>query len=194
MARTYFIIDNKGTEKGPLELNLIKKNGINRETMAWFYGLPFWVKAETIPEFTKYLKNSGIESREDLPELNLTNDSHKKIILKNIYASDLDKQKIAQNSQPKSWLLASILTTIFCFLPFGIMGIINAARVKALWKAGHYAESINTAIIAKWWVKWGVIIAVIFWATCGIYMVLFPSVLSTARYLLDNLSNSLYTN
>jgi len=32
---------------------------------------------------------------------------------------------------PKSWLVESILVTLFCCLPFGIAGIVNASRVES---------------------------------------------------------------
>ena len=32
-----------------------------------------------------------------------------------------------ENVQPKTWLVESILVTLFCCLPFGIVGIVNAA-------------------------------------------------------------------
>ena len=30
---------------------------------------------------------------------------------------------------PKTWMVESVLATIFCCLPFGIVGIINASKV-----------------------------------------------------------------
>ncbi|MFI3268016.1 MAG: CD225/dispanin family protein [Rikenellaceae bacterium] len=194
MAKTYFIIDAHGVEKGPVALNLIKKNGINHDTMVWFYGLPFWVKAKTIPEFVKHLREIGIESKEDLPALNKTNDRHKESILKNIYANDSEKEQIAAATQPKSWMLRSILVTIFCFFPFGIMGIINSARISTLWQSERYAESLEASEQAKWWTKWGFLIALLFWASWGLYLILFPSASKTIGYIIENLSNSLYTD
>ncbi|MES2882212.1 MAG: CD225/dispanin family protein, partial [Bacteroidota bacterium] len=38
--------------------------------------------------------------------------------------------------QPKNWLVESILVTIFCCLPFGIVGIVNAAQVNSKFAAG----------------------------------------------------------
>lgn len=194
MAKSYFIIDAKGVEKGPIPLKLIKRNGINHETMVWFYGLPFWVKAHSIPEFIKHLKDEGIEKRDDLPELNLTNNRQKESILKNVYASESEKQQIVAAIHPKTWLFKAILVTVFCFFPFGLMGVIYSARVSSLWESGRYAESLESAEMAKWWVKWGFLIALMFWAACGLYLILFPSAYKTINYLIENLSNSLYTD
>ena len=36
------------------------------------------------------------------------------------------------NTPPKNWLVESILVTLFCCLPLGIAGIINASKVEGL--------------------------------------------------------------
>src|SRR4029079_6010877 len=40
-------------------------------------------------------------------------------------------QEVFQNRPPKSWLAESILVTLFCCMPFGIAGIVNASRVES---------------------------------------------------------------
>ena len=40
--------------------------------------------------------------------------------------------------RPKNWLVESILVTIFCCLPFGIAGIVNAANVNTRYDAGDF--------------------------------------------------------
>jgi hypothetical protein len=49
--------------------------------------------------------------------------------------------------QPKNWLVESILVTLFCCLPFGIAGIVNAANVNSKYAAGDYigAEAASKA-------------------------------------------------
>ncbi|MBK7946288.1 MAG: CD225/dispanin family protein [Flavobacteriales bacterium] len=42
-------------------------------------------------------------------------------------------------TRPKNWLVESILVTLFCCLPFGIVGIINAASVNSKFDAGDIA-------------------------------------------------------
>jgi len=52
---------------------------------------------------------------------------------------------------PKTWLLESILATIFCCIPLGIVGIIYAARVESNWYAGRKELAINSSKNAKTW-------------------------------------------
>ena len=51
--------------------------------------------------------------------------------------------------RPKNYLLASILATIFCCLPFGIIGIINASQVDSKYKKADYAGAEKSSKNAK---------------------------------------------
>lgn len=65
------------------------------------------------------------------------------------------------NVCPKTWLTESILVTLFCCLPFGIAGIVNASKVSALYAQGKYAEAEIRSANAKKWVKIAFIIGII---------------------------------
>lgn len=54
---------------------------------------------------------------------------------------------------PKNWLVESILVTIFCCLPFGIAGIIFAAKVESKYNQGDYEGAEHAAAEAKKWTK-----------------------------------------
>lgn len=62
---------------------------------------------------------------------------------------------------PKNWLVESILVTIFCCLPFGIVGIVNAANVNARYASGDYDGASRAASEAAKWTKLG------FWIGIG---------------------------
>lgn len=52
---------------------------------------------------------------------------------------------------PKNWLVESILVTLFCCLPFGIAGIVNAAGVNSKHAAGdHLGAQAASAAAAKY--------------------------------------------
>ena len=61
---------------------------------------------------------------------------------------------------PKNWLVESILVTIFCCLPFGIVGIINAANVNTKWTAGDFEGAERAASEAKKWTKIGFFVGI----------------------------------
>lgn len=56
---------------------------------------------------------------------------------------------------PKTWMAESILVTIFCCLPFGIAGIVFAAKVSSLYAAGKYEEAVEASNNAAKWTKIG---------------------------------------
>ncbi len=59
------------------------------------------------------------------------------------------------NTCPKTWMAESILVTIFCCLPFGIAGIVFAAKVSSLYAAGKYEEAETASKNAGKWTKIG---------------------------------------
>ena len=59
------------------------------------------------------------------------------------------------NTPPKNWLVESILVTLFCCLPLGIAGIINASKVEGLFLAGAIAGANKAAADAKKWTMYG---------------------------------------
>ena len=56
---------------------------------------------------------------------------------------------------PKNHLVEAILVTLFCCLPFGIVGIINAARVENAFYSGDETEAERLSREALKWSKIG---------------------------------------
>lgn len=52
---------------------------------------------------------------------------------------------------PPSYLVWSILATIFCCLPFGIVAIVKSAKVESLYNQGDYGQSLQASKDAKKW-------------------------------------------
>ena len=63
-----------------------------------------------------------------------------------------------QGPPPGNNLVWAILTTICCCLPFGIVSIVQAAKVNSLWAQGQTAAAQQAADSAK---KWAIISAII---------------------------------
>ena len=62
---------------------------------------------------------------------------------------------------PDNKLVWSILVTLFCCLPFGIVAIIKSAEVNSKWAAGDVAGANQAAADAGKWIKWSVIAGVL---------------------------------
>ena len=63
--------------------------------------------------------------------------------------------------QPKNYLIESILVTIFCCLPLGIVGIVYASQVNSKFTSGDYEGAQLASDDAKKWMKWGAISGII---------------------------------
>ncbi len=70
-------------------------------------------------------------------------------------------------SPPKNWLVESILVTIFCCQPFGIVGIVFALMVNRNFAAGDYAGALQASKDAARWTKIG------FWIGAAIVISIF---------------------
>ena len=66
-----------------------------------------------------------------------------------------------EQTQPKNYLVESILVTIFCCLPFGIAGIVYASQVNSKFASGDYEGAVKASQDAKKWMKWGLIAGII---------------------------------
>ena len=76
---------------------------------------------------------------------------------------------------PKNHLVEAILVTLFCCLPFGIVGIINAARVENAFYSGDETEAERLSGQALKWVKIAFftgIAAVVIYLACLVLFVL----------------------
>lgn len=54
---------------------------------------------------------------------------------------------------PKTWLAESILVTLFCCLPFGIVGVVHAAKVSTFFAIGNYEMARKESADAAKWTK-----------------------------------------
>lgn len=78
-------------------------------------------------------------------------------------------------ARPKNWLAESILVTILCCLPFGIVAIVHAAGVNSKYDAGNYADALESSKQAAKWVKIGffvgiaaIVLYILFFVVIGI--------------------------
>ncbi len=75
--------------------------------------------------------------------------------------------------KPNNYLVLSILATIFCCLPFGIVGIINAAKVDNAYYSGNYEYASYLSHKASKWTWIAIIASVVMWiAYIGFFMIL----------------------
>ncbi len=69
-------------------------------------------------------------------------------------------QYSSNGAKPKNWILESILVTLFCCLPLGIVGIVNASKVDSKYASGDYAGAQKASEDAAKWTKIGFFVGI----------------------------------
>ncbi len=133
----YYILIN-GQQNGPYPENELLSRGLTPQTPVWAEGMPDWQNAGTLPSLA-YLFNPSYGVTPPAPS----------------YAPGMNTQQPFPPKPPKNWLVESILVTLFCCLPFGIVGIIKASSVNSLFNAGNYQGAEEASKDAGKWTKIG---------------------------------------
>lgn len=108
-------------KQGPFQKEELIQKGITGNTMVWCAGMSDWRKAAEVADLADILQQMPPEP----PQNN--------------------------RIMPKTWLVESILVTIFFCLPFGIVGIIYATKVENLYLSGQYDMAEYYSRKAKKW-------------------------------------------
>ncbi len=143
----YYYTDGK-ERFGPFTMDQLRGRNIGLETLVWKEGMPDWVAAKNVS---------------DLQSLFQAADTFQPPV------SIPYTQPYPTEAPPKNWLIESILVTIFCCLPLGIVGIINATKVESLWNTGQRDAAIKASQEAGKWVKIGFIVGIV---CIGLYLLL----------------------
>ena len=73
--------------------------------------------------------------------------------------------------KPSSFLAWSIVATILCCLPFGVVSIVYASKVDTLWNAKDFTGARDAAHKAKVWFWWSFGIGLVAYIAYIIYIV-----------------------
>lgn len=80
------------------------------------------------------------------------------------------ENQVNPQKPPKNWLVESILVTLFCCLPLGIVGIVNAANVDSRYNRGDHDGAIRASNEAGKWTKIGFFVGLAFIVIYAILM------------------------
>lgn len=133
MSQFYY---TDGKERfGPFSLEQLRERSITGETLVWKEGLPDWVPARNLSELVSLFPESST-----MPP-----------------PVGLQTPMVSMEAPPKNWLIESILVTLLCCLPLGIVGIVYATKVDTLWTTGQRDAALKASQEAGKWVKIGAI-------------------------------------
>ena len=136
---------------GPFSLEQLREKHITASTKVWYAGLSGWIPAGEVPELSGILSYGSVPPPVPPPAQTYAQPS---------YAQQAPANMMGK--PPKTWLVESILVTLFCCLPFGIAGIIFASRVESKFYSGDVLGAQQASADAGKWTKIG------FW--CGLVM------------------------
>ena len=131
----YYYLDRNNQQQGPVEANELPKNGVTKNTKVWKQGMNEWQTAGSIPEI------AGIFPPTTTPPPFAG--SHT--------PPPQPQSTIQQTQKPDNLLVWSILATVLCCIPSGVVAIIQSNRVNTCWNAGDYAGAQEAAKNAKTW-------------------------------------------
>lgn len=123
MSKSYYYIE-QGTKMGPIDENLLARCDIGPATMVWCQGMDRWKQACEV--FDASFFENAIATPPPYPNNTST-----------------------IPSKPDNYLTWSIVTTVLCCVPVGIMGIIYSNKAEKLWQQHKYEEAQRYAGMAK---------------------------------------------
>jgi hypothetical protein len=144
----YYYTDGK-ERFGPFTLEELATKNISRETMVWMEGLTDWLPAGNLAELQSLFPVGG-------PQVPPVGAPYSNMMME---------------KPPKNWLVESILVTLLCCLPFGIIGIVNATKVESLWNTGQRDAALKASKDAGKWVRIGFFCGIAIYVIYGLMMV-----------------------
>lgn len=171
----YFYAEGQD-RKGPVTLDQLRSAPITRGTLVWYEGLPDWTPAGRLPELSDLFAAPGtsvppptpqattftptVDPIPAAPPVTGVPDATRPGVRRGVYDE-------LGGPPPKTWLVESILLTVLCCPPFGIAGIVNAAKVESRYYAGDVEQAHYYSRQAKKWTTIGLFVGV------GIYVLYF---------------------
>lgn len=140
----YFFLDENGKQQGPVEKTQLISNGVKGSTLVWSAGMSGWTKAIEVNELKMLFAAAPAPAPVPTPSPTPSTGS-----TTNPNQNRFDNANY--QIPPKTWMVESILVTLFCCLPFGIAGIVNAASVESKFYAGDYIGAQRASANAKKW-------------------------------------------
>lgn len=141
---------------GPFNLEELKQQSLQPDTYVWYYGLERWTQVQYIEHLMGALfneeNNADVEEYEPTtpPPLQSNNQYQ-------TYQTAFERPAI-----PKSWLLEGILITILCcFLPIGIVSIVNGSKVESRYYAGQFEQAEYYSKQAEKWFYIAIIVNIV---------------------------------
>ena len=161
MDKEYWIIED-GESVGPFSLEELKNHNLSPTTKIWFRELDEWTKVEdtalaevlfpkpTPPTFSTDTYEQNIQPQQ--PSFNAFDENK----LKEAYEKGLEEGKQLDKDTdvrqcPPTYLVWSILATVLCCVPLGIVSIIYSSNVTKYFNNNEYLKAKKASDKALYW-------------------------------------------
>lgn len=137
--KKYYYVSNEGKQCGPISVSEFKEKGITEKTYVWCEGMTQWMKANDIDELKDFFRLSSIPPIPPVPP-----------VFNQPQTIETSTQQ-EKPQKPENYLPWTIVATLLCCIPIGIVAIMYANRVDSTWNNGKYAEAEDFSKKAKMW-------------------------------------------
>lgn len=148
-----------GVQLGPMTEAEVHALPVTPDTPVWSEGFPDWKPASQVEAFAAMFGNRNPQN------FYQQNQSYEQPA----YQQPASRQQgymppyNDMPPMPSTYLVWSILVTLLCCLPFGIVAIIYSAGVESAYNRGDYATALSKSKSAMNWIIASVILGVLSW-------------------------------
>ncbi|MFV0365762.1 MAG: CD225/dispanin family protein [Mangrovibacterium sp.] len=154
---THYFYTKGGENFGPFSVEQLREEGIAPDTRVWYAGLSDWTPANELEELKVLFQQeaSGANSA------NFSTPPPPPPFESRNANQQASTGGYTPSYPPKSYLVGAILVTIFCCMPFGIVGLVNSLHVESRFYAGDYEGSFRASMQARRWINISIIAAIL---------------------------------
>ena len=138
-------INHDGVQAGPVDAEGLKQMQLTSRAHVWHEGLADWVKITALPELAglyEMVEEPLVQPGQEQPG--------------QPQSATLERQQVQQPASnepcPPTNLVWGILSTIFCCLPLGVVGIVYALKVTKKYNEGDFKGAQDASETGAWWI------------------------------------------
>jgi hypothetical protein len=139
----YFYLDGNDQQQGPVPANELPKKGVTRDSKVWKQGMSDWQTAGSVPELSGIFPPSASQTATPPPVVSPPKPP--------VTPPPYQAVNEPQIQKPDNLLVWSILATVLCCMPAGVVAIVYSNKVNTLWGAHNYTGAQEAANTAKTW-------------------------------------------
>lgn len=166
----YFYLTPQNEQKGPVEARQLTALGVNANTLVWTEGMAQWTPAGQVQELASFFAPAAQPATPPTPSYAAQQAAPQpapqpaqQAAPQSVVYVQTNPSGTSQPAMPKpgSNMILAVLTTVFCCLPLGIVGIVYASKVDGLYFAGDYAGALSAAKSARTWSVIGIVASLV---------------------------------